>query len=45
MQPAHVYMALSVAESKGYWVAWTGWTSDPSGGELSKVNLQLEVGR
>jgi hypothetical protein len=44
-KPARVYMALSVAESKGYWLAWAGWTSDPSGGELNKVNLQLEVAK
>jgi hypothetical protein len=44
-KPARVYMVLSVAESKGYWLAWADWTFDPSGGELNKVNLQLEVPR
>jgi hypothetical protein len=42
-QPLHVNTLLSLAESNGYWVAWTAVADDPSRDRLKDVKVQIRV--
>lgn len=42
-EPLHVNISFCLAESNGYWVAWTVVADDPTAEELKKWNVQFKV--